>query len=84
MKLPVGAVGPRPAAPAVEYGSSAETTLVWDPAARERMKQIPAFVRGMVARRVEAYCQEKRLPRVTEDVLAEIRAKMPTPKLFAS
>jgi radical SAM protein with 4Fe4S-binding SPASM domain len=73
----------RPAAPAVEYGSSAETTLVWDPAARERMKQIPAFVRGMVARRVEAYCQEKRLPRVTEDVLAEIRAKMPTPKLFA-
>jgi radical SAM protein with 4Fe4S-binding SPASM domain len=74
----------RPAAPAVEYGSSAETTLVWDPAARERMKQIPAFVRGMVARRVEAYCQEKRLPRVTEDVLAEIRAKMPTSKLFAS
>ena len=74
----------RPAAPAVEYGSSAETTLVWDPAARERMKQIPAFVRGMVARRVETYCQEKRLPRVTEDVLAEIRAKMPTPKLFAS
>src|SRR6266571_1370722 len=34
----------RPSAPAVEYGSSAETTLVWDPAARERMKQIPAFV----------------------------------------
>ena len=44
---------------------------------------VRAFVRGMVARRVEAYCQEKRLPRVTEDVLAEIRGKMPTPKLFA-
>ena len=46
------------------------------------MKQIPAFVRGMVSRRVEAYCRENGLPRVTVEVLAEIRAKMPTPKLF--
>jgi len=36
----------------------------------------------MVSRRVEAYCREKGLPRVTADLLAEIRAKMPTPKLF--
>jgi AdoMet-dependent heme synthase len=72
----------RAAVPALEYGGSDEATLRWDPAARVRMKQIPAFVRGMVTRRVEAYCQQQRLATVTEDVLAEIRAKMPTPKLF--
>ena len=74
----------RAAAPTLEYGGSGETVLAWDAAARERLKQIPAFVRGMVARRVETYCQERRLPRVTEEVLAEIRAKMPTPKLFGT
>ena len=46
------------------------------------MKQIPAFVRGMVSRRVEAYCREQGLPRVTAEVMAEIRAKMPGPKVF--
>ncbi|MBI2963293.1 MAG: radical SAM protein [Deltaproteobacteria bacterium] len=72
----------RPAAPDVEYGGAVETTLPWDAAARERMQQVPAFVRGMVSRRVEAYCREQGLPRVTEQVLGEIRARMPTPKLF--
>jgi len=71
-------------APAVEYGSPADVTLAWDPAARERMRQIPAFVRGTVATRVEAYCRDRRIGRVSEEVLAEIRAKMPTPKLFWS
>ncbi|HSD10592.1 MAG TPA: radical SAM protein [Candidatus Binatia bacterium] len=75
---------PKPAAPAVEYGSPADVTLAWDPAACERMKQIPAFVRGMVAKRVEAYCRDRQIGRVSEEVLAEIRAKMPTPKLFGT
>jgi radical SAM protein with 4Fe4S-binding SPASM domain len=74
----------KPTPAAVEYGEAAQTTIPWDPAASERMQQIPAFVRGMVARRVEAYCRERRLARVTEEVLGEIRAKMPTPKLFAA
>lgn len=73
---------PKPAAPAVEYGSAAVVALAWDPAATERMKQIPAFVRGMVTKRVEAYCRDRQIGRVSEEVLAEIRAKMPTPKLF--
>src|SRR5206468_311053 len=75
---------PKPVAPAVEYGSPAGVTLAWDPAARERIRQIPAFVRGMVAKRVEAYCRDRQIGRVSEEVLAEIRAKMPTPKLFGS
>jgi len=73
----------QPTSPAMEYGGTTATTLAWDLAARERMQQIPAFVRGAVTKRVEAYCREHRLERVTEEVLGEIRAKMPTPKLFA-
>ena len=72
----------RPPMPAVEYGAPAADTLPWDAAATERLKQIPAFVRGMVSRRVEAYCREQGLPRVTAEVMVEIRAKMPGPKLF--
>jgi radical SAM protein with 4Fe4S-binding SPASM domain len=71
-----------PAAPAIEYGASARATLAWDREARERMSQIPAFVRGMVVRRVEAHCRERGLSRVTLEVLGEIRARMPTPRLF--
>ena len=72
----------RPPTPAVEYGVSASDTLPWDAGATERLRQIPAFVRGMVSRRVEAYCREQGLPRVTAEVMAEIRAKMPGPKVF--
>ena len=54
----------------------------WDAAARARMKEIPAFVRGMVSRRVETYCRDQGIARITPEILAEIRAKMPTPKLF--
>ena len=39
--------------------------------------------RGMVTRRVETYCREKGITRVTATTLAEIRARMPTPKLFS-
>ena len=67
---------------AVEYGARQDSALIWDPDARERMKQIPAFVRGMVVRRVEAHCRERGLSRVTLDVLGDIRSRMPTPKLF--
>jgi hypothetical protein len=47
------------------------------------MRQVPAFVRGMVTRAVESYCRERGMERVTAEVLAEIRRRMPTPKLFA-
>lgn len=65
-----------------EYGRADVPTLAWDPAARERMEQVPAFVRGWVVRAVESYCAKNGLSRVTEQLLAEIRARMPTPKLF--
>ena len=71
----------------VEYGASAAPTLptlVWEPAARERMERIPAFVRGMVTRAVESWCAKNGVELVTAEVLESIRARMPTPKVFGA
>jgi radical SAM protein with 4Fe4S-binding SPASM domain len=68
----------------VEYGRTANATLAWEPAARERMQRIPAFVRGMVTRAVEGWCGENGVTVVTTEVLESIRARMPTPKVFGS
>jgi AdoMet-dependent heme synthase len=67
---------------AIEYGSEAATTVAWDEAASARMKKIPAFVRGMVVRAVEESCRKRGLDRVTVEELEQIRARMPTPKIF--
>ena len=47
------------------------------------MKKIPAFVRGMVTRAVEESCRKNGISRVSIEELEKIRARMPTPKLFA-
>ena len=78
-----------PAPPTLEYGTTTTAApdgaeVEWDAEARARMKEIPAFVRGMVTRRVEAYCRDQGIARITPELLAAIRAKMPTPKLFGS
>jgi radical SAM protein with 4Fe4S-binding SPASM domain len=71
----------RIAAPA-SYGRPQEQGIAWDDAASARMKQVPAFVRGMVVRAVESYCRTRGIDHVTEELLTEIREKMPTPKVF--
>jgi AdoMet-dependent heme synthase len=68
--------------PVIEYGPESPTTIAWDDAAAERMKRIPAFVRGMVVRAVEDSCRRNGISRVTAEELERIRARMPTPKLF--
>jgi radical SAM protein with 4Fe4S-binding SPASM domain len=68
--------------PLIEYGGESSTTIGWDEAAAERMKKIPAFVRGMVVRAVEESCRKSGLDRVTVEELERIRARMPTPKFF--
>ena len=73
-----GAPGTR----AIEYGGESAATLAWDAAAAERMKRVPAFVRGMVMRAVEESCRKHGLDRVSVEELERIRARMPTPKLF--
>jgi radical SAM protein with 4Fe4S-binding SPASM domain len=66
----------------IEYGAQSPATITWDDAAADRMKKIPAFVRGMVVRAVEESCRKAGLDRVTVEELERIRARMPTPKLF--
>jgi Proto-chlorophyllide reductase 57 kD subunit len=68
--------------PMIEYGGESPKTIVWDDAAAERMKKIPAFVRGMVVGAVEESCRKSGLDRVTVEELERIRARMPTPKMF--
>lgn len=80
----VGAGGGAPSRPVVEYGAAAPSTIAWDDAAAERMKKIPAFVRGMVMRAVEDSCRKRGLERVTVEELEAIRARMPTPKIFGA
>jgi radical SAM protein with 4Fe4S-binding SPASM domain len=74
--------GPSTATRAIEYGPESPATIAWDDAASERMKRIPAFVRGMVVRAVEDSCRRNGIGRVTAEELEKIRARMPTPKMF--
>jgi radical SAM protein with 4Fe4S-binding SPASM domain len=70
-----------------EYGQPAmpaKVALRWEPEARERMQRIPAFVRGMVTRAVESWCEKNGVAVVTATALEEIRARMPTPKVFGA
>jgi radical SAM protein with 4Fe4S-binding SPASM domain len=69
---------------AVEYGKPATPALRWEPEARERMQRIPAFVRGMVTRAVESWCEKNGVAVVTATALEEIRSRMPTPKVFGA
>ena len=69
---------------AVEYGKPVTPALRWEPEARERMQRIPAFVRGMVTRAVESWCEKNGVAVVTATALEEIRARMPTPKVFGA
>jgi len=66
----------------VVYGQQEVRELEWEPAARERMHAIPAFVRGMVVRSVESSCRERGLDTVTCEELDEIRSRMPANRLF--
>jgi AdoMet-dependent heme synthase len=70
------------APPLMQYGPESAPTIAWDDGAAERMKKIPAFVRGMVMRAVEDSCRKRGLDRVTVEELEAIRARMPTPKMF--
>jgi radical SAM protein with 4Fe4S-binding SPASM domain len=71
-----------PFARLIQYGTPAATSIAWDDDASERMKRIPAFVRGMVVKAVEETCRKHGLDRVTVEELEKIRARMPTPKMF--
>src|SRR5687767_7805640 len=68
----------------IQYGLESPATIAWDDDASERMKKIPAFVRGMVVKAVEDSCRRNGVWRVTSEELEKIRARMPTPKIFGT
>ena len=56
------------------FGLPVACELVWDEAARERLRAIPSFARGMVVKAVEAYARRRGDTVVTRELLAEVRA----------
>ncbi|OVE82090.1 hypothetical protein BVY03_02240 [bacterium K02(2017)] len=71
-----------------EYGIPTDQKSIgkiqWEPEALERMQKIPAFVRGMVKRKMESFCLKKGLEIVTINELNEMRSRMPSSKIFSS
>ncbi len=55
------------------YGLEETGELEWTPAARERLARVPSFVRGMLAKRVEAYARNKGHDRVDVELMQEVR-----------
>ena len=68
----------------ISYGDPATKKLDWESVAKERIEQVPAFVRGMVVKAVESYCLSNGISLVTADELEKIRSKIPTQKIFSS
>jgi hypothetical protein len=61
----------------VTYGSQPSAALTWTPAARERMRRVPSFVRGVVMRRVEDFARARGLDTVSPELLRALRSAMP-------
>lgn len=57
------------------YGLEEEAELPWSADARVRLEKVPAFVRGMLSRRVEAYARENGYGEVTAAVMQEVRKR---------
>ncbi len=70
---PEGDVTPCPYMPVSAGNVRAASELVWDEAARERLRAIPSFARGMVVKAVEAYARGRGDTVVTRELLAEVR-----------
>jgi radical SAM protein with 4Fe4S-binding SPASM domain len=62
---------------AISYGATVERELQWSPAAEERLRKIPSFVRGVVISRIESFARARGLKVITPELLSEIRSAMP-------
>ncbi len=51
-------------------------TLIWEEAAKERLKKVPVFLRGMVKKGLERYAKEKGLARITPEIMEEMRSRV--------
>ena len=59
----------------VTFGLPVDYQLQWEPAARERLQEIPSFARGMVVKAVEGYARGRGETTITRAMLAEVRSR---------
>jgi radical SAM protein with 4Fe4S-binding SPASM domain len=57
------------------FGLPEDYELTWEVEARERLRAIPSFARGMVVKAVEAYARRRGDTVITRDLLADVRAR---------
>ena len=57
------------------FGLEVKFTLEWSSAAMERLKGLPSFARGMVARGVERYAVENDISSITPEVMQIVRQR---------
>jgi radical SAM protein with 4Fe4S-binding SPASM domain len=55
------------------FGLAVSFTIPWETAAKERLKGLPSFARGMVARGVERYAKENGIALITPEVMRKVR-----------
>ena len=55
------------------FGLEVRFTLNWSHTAKERLKGLPSFARGMVARGVERYAVEHHIDTITPEVMRSVR-----------
>jgi radical SAM protein with 4Fe4S-binding SPASM domain len=55
------------------FGLALNLTMLWDAGAKARLKALPSFARGMVARGVERYAKENGIEVVTPEVMRKVR-----------
>ncbi|MBI2265067.1 MAG: radical SAM protein [Armatimonadetes bacterium] len=58
------------------YGQECSVSLAWTPGALARTKRIPAFVRGMVIKKLENMARDRGLAEVSETLMDEARERM--------
>ena len=58
------------------YGDEIAQSVHWTDGARARLGNIPAFVRGMVSKRIESYARDHQIPEINEGVMDEIRKRV--------
>ena len=57
------------------FGLPEDYELTWEDEARERLRAIPSFARGMVVKAVEAYARRRGDTVVTTELLTDVRAR---------
>jgi radical SAM protein with 4Fe4S-binding SPASM domain len=60
---------------AIRLDDTLKTDFMWEEKARERIKKIPIFMRGMITRVIEARAREKGVSTITSEFIDEIKEK---------